>query len=188
MSQTLMRERLAQPAQMPGFSVSFTQKNMAERAADMRSKMNSRLISLAVSIVLTIVFYFIWKPKSDELFFWILIAGLCYSMVMALVSVMKMARARSVSKSIIPGPAFLLDNEGVAFPSGEKIRFSSIKLVKAVDKRFNPGPNLVFEWQDGRRSFPIIFLDANPEIIDGILRANSRGRFGMDLSQVDEVW
>ncbi len=191
MTQTLVLDRAVKRVQKTGFLVAFTPEKMQRRASDMRVKMFVRFFSLLVSLVLTIVFYLIWRPKYDELFFWILVLGLAYSMFSAVLSVATVVRAKNAAKALDVGSAFSIDGAGIRIAARNesgRLPWNQITEISGVNRFFTPGPRLEISWAGGKWSAPIIFLDVSPATLDGVFRAYSRGRFGLDLSRVDELW
>lgn len=192
MSETLVESNAAQRALIPGFVVNYTPVAMAQRAAKFRAKGRARLISLVIQVLITVALYFWFKPATDDWFFWLLVAGLAYSVLLVVVSFVKMVRSRTATSRVENRPALKVNPAGLVLATsaaGEVVSWEELTSLKGVNKYFNPGPRLAFQWGDGRKwSVPIILLDALPGTIDQAIRAYSRGRFGLDLSAVDELW
>lgn len=192
MSETLVEGDAVQRALIPGFVVNYTPVAMAQRAANFRAKGRARLVGLAIQILITVGLYFWFEPATSDWFFWLLAAGVVYSLVLVVVPFVKMRRARTATSRVENQPALKVSPAGLLLatrPEGEMVSWEELTSLKGVNKFFCPGPQLAFCWGDGRRwSVPIILLDALPGTIDQAIRAYSRGRFGLDLSAVDELW
>lgn len=172
--------------------VSYTPVAMAQRAAKIRSLLFRQWLGVGISLLLGAVWWFLFKPAVFSLLFWLLIGSVTWSVIRVVTSLIKLRRARRTTSQVPLGPAFQIDNHGVVLssvPSGERIAWPQVRLVKGRNKFFNPGPRLEFAWGvDQVWSVPIIVLDAPPSVIDSAMRAFSQGRFGLDLSSVDEIW
>lgn len=188
-------EPVAQPAPAAGgggMLVSYTPVAMAQRTARLGRALIKRAIMSVISLVITIVFFVIFKPEPKEIVFWLLIFSAVMSVGQLVWSIVQRYQARKATSRIPLGPAFQIDNQGLVLatvPEGERIGWPEIRLVKGRNRRFDPGPRLEFGWEEGKQwSVPIIALDAPPVVLDSALRAFSLGRFGLDLSSVDDIW
>lgn len=180
------------PAPGGGMLVGYTPVAMTKRAAMIRKLMFRQWLGVGISLLISVVWWLIFRPEVDSLLFWLLIASVALSLARVVITGVRLWRARRTIGRIPLGPAFQIDNHGVVLATvgtGERIGWPDIRVVKGRGKLFNPGPRLEFGWQpDGHWSVPIIQLDAAPKSIDSALRAFSLGRFGLDLSAVDDIW
>lgn len=177
---------------IPGFVVHYTPVAMAQRAAKLRVVVRRRVVSLLISAVVTVGLFFVFDVAVGSGYFWLLVASLAYSVVLLIVSIVKMYRARKTTSKVPHGPALQVDARGLVLatsPEGERVDWEQISLLKGLNRFLNPGPRLQIKWgSQSQWSVPIILLDALPGTIDSAMRAYSRGRFGLDLSAVDELW
>ncbi|MGB3955984.1 MAG: hypothetical protein WBL05_12000 [Brooklawnia sp.] len=183
---------MTDPPASGGMMVSYSPVAMAQRAARLRSLLFRQWLGVVISAVISVVWWLIFKPEPDSLLFWLLIAAVAWSLGRVLTTIVKLRRARKTTARVPLGPAFQIDNQGLVLstvPEGERVDWSQVSRIQGRNKVFNPGPRLEFAWGPDRAwSVPIIVLDAPPGVIDSALRAFSLGRFGLDLSKVDEIW
>lgn len=175
-----------------GMMVSYTAEPLANRAAMLRSAMRRRIFSVVLSAIISVVYFLIFRPEVGSFFFWLLLGSVIYSVLLLVWSIVQVVWTRKLIGKVPLGPAFQIDNHGVVIssnPLGERLDWSQVRLIKGRNRIFNPGPQLQFgHGENTVWSVPIIMLDAAPQAIDSALRAFSRGRFGFDLSSVDEIW
>lgn len=175
-----------------GMLVSYSPVAMAQRAAGIRALLIRSTIGLVISVVISGLWYYFFRPEPTSFLFWLLVGSVGYSLARVVVQFVQLRRARKTTGQIPLGPAFQIDNHGLVLstvPAGERIGWAQVRLVKGCNRFFNPGPRLEFSWDPDRNwSVPIIVLDAPPSVIDSALRAFSLGRFGFDLSSVDDIW
>ena len=175
-----------------GMLVSYSPVAMAQRAARFRALLFRQWLGVAISVVISVVWWLIFSPELYSLLFWLLIASVAWSLLRVLATIVKLRRARKTTSQVPLGPAFQIDNHGLVLstvPEGERVGWPEVRLIKGRNKFFNPGPQIEFAWGNNRTwSVAIIVLDAAPGVIDSALRAFSLGRFGLDLSSVDEIW
>lgn len=172
--------------------VSYSPVAMAQRAAGFRKLLFRQWFGVFISAAISGLWWFFFRPETFSFLFWLLIGSVVLSLVRVVVTIIKLRRARKTTSQVPLGPAFQIDNHGVVLattPDGERIGWPEMRVVAGRGKILNPGPRLEFAWGAGRSwSVPIIVLDAPPSVIDSALRAFSLGRFGLDLSSVDEIW
>lgn len=175
-----------------GMLVSYSPVAMAQRAAGIRKRLDRTTIMGVISLLITGAFYFFIRPEPSSAFFWLLIASAVYTVTNIIVKFVQLKRASKATAQVPLGPAFQIDDDGLVastVPEGERIGWDRITSIAGLDKLFSPGPRLEVRWdQDRSWSVPIIVLDAPPSSIDSALRAFSLGRFGLDLSSVDDIW
>lgn len=175
-----------------GMLVSYSPVAMAQRAARFRSALNRQTISLVISVVISGGLWFFYRPGPKTLFFWLLVASVAYSLAQVVKRFVQLKWARKTTSQVPWGPAFQVDSFGVVLssvPQGERVPWSEVSAIAGLNKAINPGPRLEFRWGQGRSwSVPLIVLDVPPSAMDSGLRAYSRGRFGLDLSAVDDIW
>jgi len=175
-----------------GMLVSYSPVAIAQRAARFRSTLNRRTISLVISAVFSGVLWFFYRPGPATLFFWLLVGAVAYSLAQVIKLFVQLKWARKTTSQVPLGPAFQVDSLGIVLstvPEGERVGWPDVSVVTGRNKSINPGPRLEFRWGSERSwSVPMIVLDVPPSAIDSALRAYSRGRFGLDLSAVDDVW
>lgn len=175
-----------------GMMVSYSPVAMAQRAARFRSLLFRQWLGVAISLAISVVWWLIFSPELYSLLFWLLIFSVAWSLLRVLSTIVKLRRARKTTSQVPLGPAFQIDNDGLVLstvPEGERVGWPDVRLIKGRNKFFNPGPRIEFAWGSDRTwSVAIIVLDAAPSVIDSALRAFSLGRFGLDLSAVDEIW
>lgn len=180
------------PAPGGGMLVSYSPVAMAQRAARFRGLLLRQWLGVAISALISVAWWYLFRPEPYSLLFWLLIASVAWSLARVISTIVKLRRARRTTSQVPLGPAFQIDNHGVVLstvPEGDRIGWPDVRLVKGRNKLFNPGPRLEFAWQPDRSwSVPIIVLDSPPSVIDSALRAFSLGRFGLDLSAVDDIW
>lgn len=180
------------PSAPSGMLVSYTAEPLAKRAAGLKQAMIKRIISLVFSVIITIVWWILFDPVVGSFLFWLLIGSVVYSAGLLGWAIAQLVWTRKTAAKVPLGPAFQIDTRGVVVssnPLGERLSWPQVRVVKGRNKNFNPGPKLEFAW-DAERVWqvPIVMLDAPPSQIDSALRAFSLGRFGLDLSSVDEIW
>ena len=175
-----------------GMMVSYSPVAMAQRAARFRSLLFRQWLGVAISLAISVVWWLIFSHELYSLLFWLLIFSVAWSLLRVLITIVKLRRARKTTSQVPLGPAFQIDNDGLVLstvPEGERVGWPDVRLIKGRNKFFNPGPRIEFAWGSDRTwSVAIIVLDAAPSVIDSALRAFSLGRFGLDLSAVDEIW
>lgn len=180
------------PRTAAGMLVSYSPVAMAKRAAGIRKMLNRITVSGLISIVISVALFYLFEVQVGSFFFWVLALSAVYSVVRIIVSFVKLKRARKATADVVMGPAFQIDEQGMLLSTtaqGERISWDRIRSVAGVNKLTNPGPRLKIQWDEDRSwSVPIIILDSTPSLLDSAFRAFSLGRFGLDLSAVDELW
>lgn len=175
-----------------GMLVSYSPVAMAKRAAGIRKRLDRTAIVSIFSLLITGAFYYFFRPEPTTVFFWLLVANAVYTVTRVIVLFVQLKRARKATAQVPLGPAFQIDDEGLVastVPEGERIGWEQVVSVAGVNKVFSPGPRIEIRWDTDRSwSVPIIVLDAPVSSIDSALRAFSLGRFGLDLSSVDDIW
>lgn len=175
-----------------GMLVSYTPVAMAQRTAKLGRAILRRVIGFAISLAITVAFFIFYTPEPNTIVFWLLISSAVISLGQLVFSIVRRVQARRATGRIPLGPAFQIDDKGIVLatvPEGERIGWPDVRLVKGRNKFFDPGPRLEFAWADDQVwSVPIIALDAPPVVLDSAFRAFSLGRFGFDLSSVDDIW
>lgn len=185
--------RPGQPAQpIGGVLVSYTPVALAQRAAALRTVMVRRIVGLAIGIALLLLFVLSGSVQVGGMWFWVLVVSAIYSAGLTGWAIVQAVWTGNETGKVPLGPAFQIDNRGLVLsttPLGERIDWPDIRSVRGHMKWFNPGPRLEFAWADGRTwSVPVVMLDVPPSGLDSALRAHSLGRFGLDLSGVDDLW
>ncbi|WIY82318.1 hypothetical protein [Propionimicrobium sp. PCR01-08-3] len=175
-----------------GMLVSYSPIAIAQRAGGIRKNLDRTTIMGVISLIITVALYLYFKPETTSVFFWLLIASAAYTVANIIVKFVQLKRARKSTAQVPLGPAFQIDDHGLVLstrPEGERIDWEQVTSIKGTNKIVNPGPRLEIHWDENRSwSVPIIVLDASPSAVDSALRAFSLGRFGLDLSSVDDIW
>ncbi|WP_341728082.1 hypothetical protein [Brooklawnia sp.] len=184
--------QVSRPPTEAGMLVSYSPVAMAKRAAGIRKNLDRSTVGGVISLVITGVIYYFARPETTSAFFWLLVGNAVYTVVRIIVKFVKLKRARRATAQVPLGPAFQIDDQGLVastVPEGERIGWEQVTSIAGVNKMLSPGPRLEFRWDADRSwSVPIIVLDSSPSSIDSALRAFSLGRFGLDLSSVDDIW
>ena len=184
----------AEPPPLPdggGMLVSFSPVALAQRTAKLLRQVWFRVFGLVLSVVISVVWYVLVAPERDSILFWLLIASVVLSLGRLVFAIVQQRLARRATSRIPLGPAFQIDNQGVVLSTiaeGERLDWAQVRQIAGRNRHLAPGPVLEVSWPDRSWTVPIIALDAPPSVIDSALRAFSLGRFGLDLSSVDDIW
>lgn len=174
-----------------GMLINYSPVALAQRTTQLMRQVWLRLVGLVISALISGFWYWYAEPRLDSPIFWLLIGTVVVSLVRLVMAIVQQRLARRSTSRVPLGPAFQIDNHGVVLatsPEGERLGWADVQAIAGRNKRFAPGPMLEFEWGERRWSVPIIALDARPAVVDSALRAFSLGRFGLDLSRVDDIW
>ena len=93
-----------------------------------------------------------------------------------------------LSRRLLQSAVILLGVSLITFALLYLLPADPVRQIAGRNRHLAPGPVLEVSWPDRSWTVPIIALDAPPSVIDSALRAFSLGRFGLDLSSVDDIW
>ncbi|GAA1390346.1 hypothetical protein [Luteococcus peritonei] len=173
------------------YVVAFNPVPMANAVATLGSK-------LARSVLWTVlgaaVWTGIWWTQRDSWGTpWLLVAGYGISLLLILITLVRLLVARRKLRRIGSGPALESSQFGLRLHTLEgavlELAWPQVARLRTAGLKVGSGPELVVEALQGKVwSMPLSFLDALPGTIDGGLRATSGGRFGLDLSGLDALF
>lgn len=171
-----------------GFVVGFNPVPMANSVATLASTLRGSILwTLLGAAIWTGVW---WTQRERWGSPWLLVAGYGISIVLIIVTALRLVNARRNLSRIGRGAALEATRQGLRLHTLEgavlDLDWSQVRALKAAGLRVGAGPELVVEAVQGKVwSMPLSFLDALPGTIDGGVRAMSGGRHGLDLSGLD---
>lgn len=174
-----------------GFVVGFNPVPMANSVATLASTLRGSILwTLLGAAIWTGVW---WTQRERWGSPWLLVAGYGISIVLIIVTALRLVNARRNLSRIGRGAALEATRQGLRLHTLEgavlDLDWSQVRALKAAGLRVGAGPELVVEAVQGKVwSMPLSFLDALPGTIDGGVRAMSGGRHGLDLSGLDAIF
>jgi hypothetical protein len=164
---------------------------LAEKVSRRRRLMRSRLTSLVITVVLMIALY-LWRGAQLQGAGFFAVYGLVFGVSLAwfLVTLIAYRRARSALAGMGTGTAVRIGPPGIQV-AGLAAPWSQVSAVTTVNLGRGPamlarGAALRLQLTDGRRAdLPLDQVSVLPGTLDGTVRAFSGGRFGVDLSALE---
>ncbi|MGO4957250.1 hypothetical protein ACTQ49_08255 [Luteococcus sp. Sow4_B9] len=186
-------EQAADPSRPfdPGYVVGFNPVPMAHAVAQLGSRLRSSILWTVIGAAIWTAVW--WWQRENWGSPWLLVAGYAISIVLIVVTAIRLLLARRNLARIGRGPALQAGREGLRLHTLEgavlDIEWDDVKALRAAGLKVGAGPELVVEARQGKVwSMPLSFLDALPGTIDGGVRATSAGRHGLDLSGLDSIF
>jgi hypothetical protein len=159
---------------------------LMEKVARQRRMMRSRLLSLGITLVVLVVIY-LWQRDQFGGAGFLAICGvvLLISVVWFAVFLVGYLRARQELASVGSGTAVRIGPAGVQV-ADLAASWNEVASLGAAKGGLGRSPLLRLSLTDGRTaSVPFDQLPAFPATLDSTARAFSGGRFGVDLSALD---
>jgi hypothetical protein len=160
---------------------------LMEKVARRRRLMRSRLLSLGITIVVLVIIY-LWQRNQFQ-------GGAAFGVLYAVVLLLSFGwfavfligylRARQELAGVGSGTAVRIGPPGVQV-AGLAASWNEVASLAAVKGGLGQSPLLRLSLADGRQaSVPFEQLPTFPATLDSTARAFSGGRFGVDLSALD---
>jgi hypothetical protein len=165
--------------------VGFNPMAATQRVASCASMIRSRLMWLLVSVVICVWIY-IWKRDSltGVTVVALFAAGIGYSVLWVVISLVSWIRAKAALGDITPGVATKIDRNGIWMQS-VSLPWSGIDKIVAQSGRFGrPATIRVYNQVGEAARVPINVLDVMPGTIDASIRAFSNGAHWIDTSKL----
>ena len=174
------------PAPIEELAVPWDAVRIQDKVARRRRLVRSRLISLAISVVIMVVIYLWQREQLTGPGIWVIFGTvLGISLVVLAVAVLAYRFARAELAEAGPGYAVRIGRRGVQV-ADLAAPWSEVASLAAVAGRVLRGPRLRLTLTDGRSaSVPFDQIDVWPATLDTTARAYSAGRFGVDLTGLD---
>lgn len=185
-----MSEQTGDPSPY-AFVVGFNPVPMANAVATLAGKLRASLLwTILGAAVWTGIW---WWQRENWGSPWLLVAGYGVSVVLILITLLRLLRARRNLARIGRGAAFEAGHRGLRMHTLEgamlELEWGQLKALRTAGHKVGAGPEMVVEALQGKVwSMPLSFLDALPGTIDGGVRATSNGRHGLDLSGLDALF
>lgn len=182
---------VSQPATPPSFVVGFNPVPMANAVATLASSLRRSILwTLVGAGVWTGLWW--WQRERWGSPWWLLL-GYGVSLVVILVTTIRLVQAKRNLGRIGRGPALEAERTRLRLHTLEgavlDLSWEQVRALKTAGLKVGAGPELVVEAVQGKVwSMPLSFLDALPGTIDGGVRAMSGGRHGLDLSGLDSLF
>lgn len=176
----------------PGLTASFTPLRLVSRGAHFRKRIFAALISLGIWMLFFAISLAQGGAAPGSAFFVVFMVGLAVALGRLTWAGVEAIRASREARRIIPGWVLEINPGGLVLasrPEGEAIAWERVRSVHVRSAIRVPGPRLVVEWdEDSSWRVPLVEVDFRPQDLDSALRAFSRGRFGLDLTRVAQIW
>lgn len=174
-----------------GFVVGFNPVPMANQVATLGLRLRSSILWTLVGAGIWTALW--WTQRERWGSPWLLVAGYGVSLVLIIVTALRLLNARRNLSRIGRGAALEATRQGLRLHTLEgavlDLEWDQVRVLKASGLKVGAGPELVVEAVQGKVwSMPLSFLDALPGTIDGGVRAMSGGRHGLDLSGLDAIF
>jgi len=157
----------------------------AQRVALLARGIRGRLAWVGIALVVCIWIY-LWQRNSltPTMVAWLFGAGLGYSLIWLIMSIIQWGRAKSALSSIAPGVAARIDRQGI-WLQGVFLPWPAIAQIVARSRRFSMAPRLQIIGLDGQRyRLDLGELDIMPGTIDASIRTFSGGTHSIDTSKL----
>lgn len=176
----------------PGLTAGFTAVRFLLRARKLLGQLIGSLISLFIWALFLAYAFTQGQMTVRSPYFIFMMVGLTYILLRGAWVVVKMIKARRAAKNGHFGPVFEINPTGmVLLNTGQPqmIPWDQMRVVHCYTGRFFPEVWLAIEWGENRAwKMPLAAVDTEPQDLDSAFRAFSRGRFGLDLTRVNEIW
>lgn len=157
-----------------------------QRLRSRRRRFVSRIISLVITLGIMIAIY-VWQPGQFVGASLWLVYGivLAISLGFAAFSLIGWLQARKIVARLGQGIALRLGRPGVAI-GGAYVPWTELDSLAVLKGKLGHGPQFTVTRSDGQRlAVPLDQLDVFPATLDSTARAYSGGRFGVDLTALD---
>lgn len=157
-----------------------------QRLKRRRRRFVSRVISLVITVAIMTVIYFWQREQFAYAALWVIYGfAVAVSLGFVTFALISWLQARRMLASIGPGLALRLGRPGVEI-AGAYVPWSELGALAVTKGRLGHGPQLTVSRTDGYSlSVPLDQLDVYPATLDSTARAYSGGRFGVDLTALD---
>jgi hypothetical protein len=151
-----------------------------------RRRFVSRMISLVITVVIMTVIYLWQREQFAYAALWIVYGiALAVSLAFAVFALVAWLQARRILASVGQGLALRIGRPGVEI-AGAYVPWSELGSIAVTKGRLGHGPQLRVTRADGYSlSVPLDQLDVFPATLDTTARAYSGGRFGVDLTALE---
>ena len=166
--------------------IAYDPGTLTERVERRRRLVRSRIVSLVITIVLMVAIY-LWLGDRLQGAGFFTVYGLVFAVSIAWVvgSVIAYRRARGQLAALGTGRAIRIGPPGIEV-AGLAAPWSAVSSIATAIPGRGRRPVLRLLLADGRRSdLPLDQVVVYPATLDGTVRAFSGGRFGVDLSALD---
>lgn len=157
------------------------------RLARRRKRFVSRVVSLVITLAIMVGLYLWQRDQFVGATPWIaygIVLGI--SLGLGVLSFLGWRQARKILAAVGPGLALRIGRPGVEI-AGTYVPWNDLGSIAATKGKLGHGPQLtVTTLGDGfRASVPLDQLDVFPATLDSTVRAYSDGRFGVDLTALE---
>ena len=157
-----------------------------QRLKRRRRRFVSRVISLVITVAIMIVIY-VWRREQFTYAALWVIYGIALAVSLAFLTFALLAwlQARKILATLGQGLALRIGRPGVEI-AGAYVPWAELGSVAVTKGKLGHGPQLTVTREDGYSlSVPLDQLDVYPATLDSTVRAYSGGRFGVDLTALD---
>ncbi|GAA3704051.1 hypothetical protein GCM10022204_21810 [Microlunatus aurantiacus] len=157
-----------------------------QRVAKRRKRFVSRVISLVLTLAIMVGLYLWQREQFASSAPWVLygiVVGV--SLVFLLVAFLAWRQAKKILAGLGQGLALRLGRPGVEI-AGAYVSWDDLQGLAVTKGKLGHGPQLTVTRTDGYSlSVPLDQLDVYPATLDSTARAYSGGRFGVDLTALE---
>lgn len=184
-----------QPGLRPWFTTGSPYEELAlpydpaapdRRVIRRRKRFGSRVLSLGITVVIMIVLLLWQRDQFGYAALWVIYGiVLAISVAFAVVALVGWRQAKKIRGAMGDGLALRLGRPGVEI-RGAYVPWTELGSLAVTKGRLGHGPQLTVTRSDGYSlSVPLDQLDIFPATLDSTARAYSGGRFGVDLTALD---
>ncbi|MDO5681900.1 MAG: hypothetical protein Q4G46_03625 [Propionibacteriaceae bacterium] len=177
-----------------GMPIYFDRQVLAGRAASERRRVIMNAVSLGITLVgLGAVLIYVFASREGQfgnitgLATWLLSVSAVISLVTLGARLVWFRRLRAAADAVGEGLALVVSRWGIQCASGQSAWESIDGVAVAKARRWGSGYRLRVDRSDGPAfDFPLEGLSSLPGTLDSSIRAYSSGRYGVDLSVLDD--
>ena len=166
------------PVTQDALWVAFDRPGASKRIGEARGQLIGRVVSLGITIGIGIALGFALSGKLDTVFWVCMGISFGISLVLVIIAIVKLVRARGVLKDMTDAPAFVIDRLGLSSPNGT-VEWPMLGSLTATPRR---GGTLTMTGGGRTESWPVSSLASTPAEIDAAVFAYSAGRHRVDFS------